>query len=85
MDTDLNYDMKAEQEMLDVGGVIIGILQWIGSAVSVIVVVVNGIKYMLASTGEKAEYKKTFIYYVIGSILVFSAVNIMSVVYNFSK
>lgn len=73
------------EDISDLGGVIIGILQWVGSAVAVIMVVVNGIKYMTGSIEEKAEYKKAFIYYLIGGILVFSAVNILSWVYNLFK
>ena len=61
---------------------ILGYVQVIGSAISVITVVVIGIKYMWSSTEEKFEIKQTAIYYVIGAVLLFSAVNIVTIAYN---
>ena len=72
---------KAQQ----IGGKILGIVQVVGSIVAVIILAVLGIKYMMGSAEEKAEYKKTFIPYIIGAILVFAASNLASVVYNFAK
>lgn len=68
-----------------IGGKIIGMVQAIGSIVAVLILVVLGIKYMMGSAEEKAEYKKTFIPYLIGAILVFAASNIAGMVYNFAK
>ena len=50
------------EDISDLGNVIIGIIQWVGSAIAVIMVAINGIKYMTSSVEEKAEYKKTFVY-----------------------
>ena len=43
---------------------------------------VIGIKYMMGSAEEKAEYKKTMIPYLVGAIILFAAVNIAGVVVN---
>ena len=59
-----------------------GFVRVIGSAISVIVIVVIGIKYIWASTEEKFEIKQTVIYYVIGAVLLFATVNIVSIVYD---
>ena len=56
-----------------IGGQIANILSTIGIIVGVIVLLVLGIKYMMGSAEEKAEYKKTFIPYLIGAILLFGA------------
>lgn len=64
------------------GGQVLNIIQVVGSVVSVVVLVVLGIKYMMGSTEEKAEYKKTLIPYVVGAILIFAASNIASMVYK---
>lgn len=61
---------------------ILGFVQILGSAVAVIMIVVIGIRYMLGSVEEKAEKKQTFIYYLIGAVLIFITVNIVSIVYN---
>lgn len=61
---------------------IVSWLTGIGMAVSVIVLLILGIKYMIGSAEEKAEYKKTMIPYLIGAALVFGASFIANVVYN---
>ena len=67
-----------------VGEKIIGGLQAIGNIVAVAILVVLGIKYMMGSAEEKAEYKKTMIPYVIGAVLIFAASNIAQMVYTFA-
>ena len=62
-------------------GTILGIIQVIGSIVSVAILAVLGIKYMVGSVEEKAEYKKELPTYVIGAVLLFGIVNIMGALY----
>lgn len=64
-------------------GKIIGFVQIIGSALAVIMLIVIGIKYMIGSAEEKADYKKTLLPYVIGAVLIFAASNIAAMIYNF--
>lgn len=79
------------ESKVDVGGItglgnsIIKILSTIGIVVSVIVLVVLGIKYMMGSAEEKAEYKKTLMPYIIGAGLVFAASGIANIVYTFMQ
>ena len=68
-----------------IGGKIIGMIQAIGNIVSVAVLVILGIKYMMGSAEEKAEYKKTMIPYLVGAILIFAASNIAGMVANFAQ
>ena len=68
-----------------IGKKIIGMVQAIGSIASVLVIVILGIKYMMGSAEEKAEYKKTMIPYLIGAILVFAASNIASMIFGFAN
>ena len=68
-----------------IGQKILGIVQVVGSIVAVIALAVLGIKYMMGSAEEKAEYKKTFIPYIIGAVLVFAASNLASMIYNFAQ
>ena len=56
-----------------------------GSVISVIVLVVLGIKYMMGSAEEKAEYKKTLLPYIIGAVFIFAASTIASVIFNFAN
>ena len=67
------------------GNQIITIVSTIGSIASVIVLIVLGIKYMMGSAEEKAEYKKTLLPYVIGAVLIFAASTIAGVIFNFAS
>lgn len=67
------------------GNSIIKILSTVGIVVSVVVLVVLGIKYMMGSAEEKAEYKKTLMPYIIGAGLVFAASGIANIVYTFMQ
>ena len=68
-----------------VGTKIMGIINTIGVVVAVVVLMVLGIKYMMGSAQEKAEYKKTMIPYVIGAVFIFAAATIANMVYNFAN
>lgn len=69
----------------DLGGKIIGILQTVGVVLSVVILTILGIKYMIGSAEEKAEYKKTMIPYIVGAACIFLAPTIANIVYKFFK
>ena len=71
------------EEILSLGKRIVGILQTVGTILSVIILVIIGIKYMMGSAEEKAEYKKTMIPYIVGAVLIFLAPTIANMVYSF--
>lgn len=75
-------DPEGLKDVKDLGNNIIGIITTIGIIISVLVLVILGIKYMIGSASEKAEYKKTMIPYIIGAILVFAASSIATIVMN---
>ena len=79
-DIGISYNNDANSKVKDLGGDIIGILQTAGVVVAVIILIVLGIKYMMGSTAEKAEYKKTLMPYFIGAILIFGAVAVSEVI-----
>ena len=61
---------------------IIGLVQMIGTITSVLALIIIGIKYMVGSVEEKAEYKKTMQPYLIGTVMVFSITNIIFIIEN---
>ena len=61
---------------------IINIVAIVGSAASIVILIVLGVKYMLGSAEEKAEYKKTLLPYIIGAVFVFGASALTGVIYN---
>lgn len=65
-----------------IGGKVIGIIQVFGNVIAVGMLIVLGIKYMLGSAEDKAEYKKSMIPYLIGAVLIFAGANLADVIYN---
>ena len=64
------------------GNSIVKVISTIGVVISVVMLIILGIKYMMGSVEEKAEYKKTLMPYVIGAGLVFAASTIAQIIYN---
>ena len=73
-------DNTVKQPIYNVGNTVVTILSTIGSIVSVVVLVALGIKYMMGSVEERAEYKKAMTPYIIGAVMVFAITNILSIV-----
>ena len=71
--------------LVNFGNAIVAIVQTIGVVVAVVVLLVLGIKYMMGSAEEKAEYKKTMVPYVVGALLIFAATTIVNVVYQLAN
>ncbi len=69
----------------NIGNQIITIVSTVGSVVSVIILVILGLKYMMGSAEEKAEYKKTLMPYIIGAALVFAASAIAGIIFGFTQ
>ena len=87
--TDVTPEQMTGQSDADVGGItdignsIIRILSTAGIVISVVVLIVLGIKYMMGSAEEKAEYKKTMMPYIVGAALIFAASALAQVIYQF--
>ena len=62
--------------ILQIAGKVLGFLQWIALVGGVIIIAVLGVKYMMGSLEEKAEYKKSMIPLVVGVVVVMGATTI---------
>ena len=62
-----------------------GLIRNISVVASVIILMILGVKFMLGSVEEKAEYKKSFMPLIIGIILVVSATTIATFIFNMAK
>ena len=67
-------------DLTKVGNNIVTIIQVVGIVIAVIVLLVIGIKYMMGSASEKAEYKKTMIPYIVGAVLIFAGTSLVRVI-----
>lgn len=70
------------KDMYKFGGSVAGVIQIVGTAVSAGAMIIIGIKYVVASADEKAEYKERMIPYFIGAVLLFGASNIVKIAYS---
>ena len=68
----------------DIGNSIATIIRNVGIVLAVVMLMVLGVKYMMGSAEEKAEYKKTMMPYLVGCILLFAASAIAQMVITFS-
>lgn len=80
---DITISEPTSSEISNFGGRIIGAIQVVGVVVSVVILLVLGIKYMMGSAEEKAEYKKSMVPYLVGAVLIFAASTIANIIYNF--
>ncbi|MCI9177393.1 MAG: hypothetical protein HFJ28_02185 [Clostridia bacterium] len=75
----------AQNKVTAMGNQLIGIITTVGVVVAVVILLVLGIKYMMGSASEKAEYKKTMIPYLVGAVLIFGASAITQVVVSLAS
>lgn len=61
---------------------IVATLRNVAAIAAVIIIVILGIKYMLGSVEEKAEYKKSFMPLIIGIVVVLAATQIATMIFN---
>ncbi len=94
-DKSANADIQANQitgqgstvnvdKVRDIGNGIAKVIRNVGVVAAVIILMYLGIKYMIGSAEEKAEYKKVFIPYLVGAVLLFSAAGIAQAIITFS-
>ena len=83
--SNIKGDVNNTTSITNIGQRVLGIVQVVGSIVAVVILVVLGIKYMMGSAEEKAEYKKTMIPYLIGAVLIFAASNLAAMIYNWAN
>lgn len=81
----LRGNQTGTSELVTTGINLVSIITSIGIVVSVIAIAILGVKYMLGSVEERADYKKTLMPYLLGATLVFGASTIAQIIYLFVK
>lgn len=61
---------------------ILNVISIVGIVVGVVTLMIIGIKYMVGTVQEKAEYKKTMLMYLVGAVLLTSICGIVKIIYN---
>ena len=75
-----NINLNDVNGVLKPGGIIINVIRTIGIIISCITLLILGIKYMIGTVEEKADYKKTMIPYLIGVVILFSVSTILTTI-----
>ncbi len=63
-------------------GIVLGFIRNLSVVVSVIALMIIGVKYMFGSVEQKANYKATLVPYIIGCIMAVSGTTLVSFIYN---
>lgn len=78
-------DSDISGTMGNLSNIILRVVQVIGTAVAVIMLIVLAIKYISAAPGDKAEIKKHAVVYVVGAVILFAATGILGLIQSFSN
>lgn len=77
--------MNGYSKVASKAGGVLNVIQVIGIALSIIVLIILGIKYMLGSVEQKAEFKHTMIPYLIGVAILFTGSFLPAFIYNLTN
>ncbi len=83
--TDTDMGTGSDQGIMGAINSVIGLMQYVGSGIALIVITILGIKYILASPSEKADVKKSIMPVIIGCVLLFGGVNIAALIVKFTN
>ncbi len=75
----------ASEKINDMMGSAAVVVKIVAVATAVIILIVLGMKYMIAAPGDKADIKKSMIPFVIGAFVVFAAVGLIKMIIMFSS
>lgn len=80
---DLTGESTVERtNITNLGNSIIAVVRIVGVVIAVVILLILGIKYMMGSAEEKADYKKSMIPYIVGAVLIFASTAIVGVIYD---
>ncbi len=93
-----NFDLEKFENSNEINGVgpfknlvnnsastIISIARIVGVTIAIVILLVISMKYMIAAPGDRADIKKHAVNYVIGAIILFGVVGIVSIISNFAE
>lgn len=77
--------VEDSEKVISKVGVILGAIRNISVVISVIILMIIGVKYIFGSVEEKANYKATLLPYIIGFVMSVTGTTIVSFIYNMVK
>ena len=85
--TGINFkpEPPSDDKATGIANTIIGLIQFIGVAIALGMLIIIGIKYITAEPSEKANIKDQSLVYLFGAILIFAATGILEAVKGLAK
>ena len=80
-DLDSKVDYGNSSDLQNMAGKVMGIIRNVAVIAGVIVLMIIGVKFILGSAEEKAEYKKSLIPLIVGIVVVMAATTIVSFIF----
>jgi len=74
--------VQGGDKVATLAGRIISFIQYVAIIAGAVILAVLGIKYMMGSVEEKAEYKKSFVPLIVGIVVVMGAITIANVLFQ---
>ena len=81
----INEAFNDTEEIVNIASTIIAVIRTVGVVVTVVALLVMGIKYMTGSIEEKADYKKSMIPYLIGVFIFFALSQIIAIIMDLTS
>lgn len=78
-------ELNGYESAFEKASAIIKGIQIVGTIVAAVGIMILGIKYMMGSVEERADYKKTMIPYLIGCIMIFAIITIVSIIFELAN
>lgn len=75
-------EVEGSSAIVKILSAVLNIVRIVGAAVAVVVLMIIGAKYIVASAGDRADIKKYAMNYIIGAIILLGATGILSVIKN---
>ena len=82
---DGNSNDKLNTSAKNIVGAILNVTRIIGTGVAIIMLIAVAMKYMMSAPGERADIKKHAVPYVVGAVVLFGSVGILSIIQNFTN
>lgn len=70
------------RQAIAIGNVVVGVIRTVGEAIAVVMLSIIGLKYVMGSVEEKAEYKQTMWPYILGAVLIFAGAALTNIIYE---
>lgn len=80
IDKDYEDKTNTSETVNNVTATVITTIRIVGVCIAIVILLVLAMKYMTAAPGDKADIKKSAIQYVVGAIVLFGVVGILTII-----